>query len=343
MMQTFINLPEEIKRAISQILGEQENTQWLTNTVKLHERYMPHEKYNHGKYIENYPDALAYLALRVPATYAQIYSALLQIQEVLPSWTPASMLDIGSGPGSGIWAAKTLWPGIMQATCLEQEKHFLWLGRKILELSPLLMDVSWRHQDILAEIEETITGTYDLIIIANVLNELPPAERAQLIDRISHRNRGVMLILEPGTPQGFQIIQAAAKNNTQKRKLIAPYIPNTFVSSDRYWLHFPQRFVRPDFLRRVRQNMRDSSLMASDWEETKYSYVAFSTIEPEKIWGRSVGPVVKQKGYLEMTILTTEGVMPIRVMKRHKKEYTFAKNLQWGEIIRNEEDLISLS
>jgi hypothetical protein len=53
--------------------------------------------------------------------------------------------------------------------------------------------------------------------------------------------------------------------------------------------------------------------------------------------------VVKQKGYLEMTILTTEGVMPIRVMKRHKKEYTFAKNLQWGEIIRNEEDLISLS
>ena len=150
-----------------------------------------------------------------------------------------------------------------------------------------------------------------------------------------------MIIIEPGTPFGFSIVQTAAKAFSHKSILVAPYIGNTFVQSDAYWIHFPQRFIRPEFQRNIRQKMRSTSLMASDWEEAKYTYVAMGNISTEeKIWGRCIGPVTKQKGFLEVPILTQTEVMHLRVLKRHKKAYTFAKNLRWGEFIKNREDIL---
>lgn len=87
--------------------------------------------------------------------------------------------------------------------------------------------------------------------------------------------------------------------------------------------------------------MRDSSLMASDWEDSKYSYVAIGKIPAEVLpWGRCVGPVKLMNGYLEVPILTKDFLKEIKIMKRHRSQYIFAKKLKWGQIILREEDCI---
>jgi ribosomal protein RSM22 (predicted rRNA methylase) len=145
---------------------------------------------------------------------------------------------------------------------------------------------------------------------------------------------GIVLIVEPGTSVGFPLIQSVAKLLAPTEHLIAPYIHNTFVESASYWIHFAQKFTRPEFQRMIRQKFRESTLMASDWEETTYSYVAYGNIEQEyKPWARAIGRATKYKGYLTIPLLTQEGIREQKIMKRHKEAYALMKNLRWGDTI----------
>lgn len=343
MLQTFANLPSEINETISDILSQTDNSELISSAKKLHSSYMERSKDDDSSYIQDNSDVLAYLGLRTPATYAQIHSSLLNIKELFPSWEPCSLLDLGCGPGTGSWAAKTIWPSLKTVTNIDQEEQFIKVGEKIIKDSKLKINSIWRHQNILTEFEIDNYQKYDIIIIANVLNELPEAERVKFLMQAYNHCSGVMIIIEPGTPFGFQIVQEAASEFSGKAKLLAPYINNSFIQSDTYWIHFPQRFIRPEFQRQIRHNMRQSDLMASDWEVAKYSYVAIGAIEPEeKIWVRCIGPIKKQKGFLEMPILTQEGITLLRVMKRDKKEYAYAKDLQWGQGLNGNNPLVKL-
>jgi ribosomal protein RSM22 (predicted rRNA methylase) len=108
------------------------------------------------------------------------------------------------------------------------------------------------------------------------------------------------------------------------------------VEDTDYYLHFPQRFIRPDFQRRIRQQMRTRTEMASDWEESKYSYVAISKFPAENsYWARTVGEPEIQKGFLEIPVITAESITKIKIMKRDKEAFTFARHLRWGQLIAN--------
>lgn len=333
-MQTFINLPDTISDTTTNILSRSDARALGDSAKQLHERYMLQDKGESPSYIRKPNDALAYLSLRFPATYAQISSTLLQIKDRVPDWKPASVLDLGSGPGTGILAATSVWPDIKMAVGLEQEASFLSLAEEIFYDAKLPVDIKWEHRTIANWIASPSHTNYDLIIIANVLNELPKDIKESFFAELQKRSSGIVLMLEPGTPRGFGIIQSAAKQVMSLAPLIGPYINNTFVPSDEYWIHFPQRFQRPEYQRRIRQSMRESELMASDWEETKYSYVAWGKVPmTHKAWGQSIGEVQRYHGYLIIPVLTAAGIVKARVMKRHKAAYAAAKNIRWGELI----------
>lgn len=340
MLQTFANLPQSLNDAITQTITNQTNPEWLKRAEILHQRYMTRTKNENGNYISDYADTIAYLALRAPATYAQIYGALSQITELIPAFNPKSVLDIGSGPGTGIWAAKTVWTTINLATCIDKNEQLLITGEEITQKANIIKDVTWTKWDSIRD-EALNVPMSDVVIVANVLNEMPINEARNLLGQAFNRCRGILIIVEPGTPFGIDIIQAAAKSFANKNLLLAPYIDNSFVTNKENWLHFSQRFIRPEFQRRIRQRLRIDPLAASDWEEAKYAYTAISKIPADiNIWGRVIGLTQKQKGFIEIPILTKDGISNLKVMKRHKTNYNFAKDLKWGQIIKNKEDLI---
>ena len=338
MQISLIDLPRPIEKAITNRLAQQAAAAWMERARALHSRYMEQAQNKQQTHLHDELDALAYLGLRASATYAQIFGAVSAVGEIMPSWQPKTLLDVGSGPGPGVWALSTLLPSLTAATCIDQNAHLLTLGQKILDDAQLPLAVTWKQGDILQRIDQDQT-IYDVVLIANVLNELNVEQREKLLETAFKRCRDLMILIEPGTPVGSAIVQAAAAKLAPTGTLIAPYIDNNFV--EEYFLHFPQRFTRPAFARRIRQDMRDSSLMASDWEEAKYSYVAIGKITPEaRPWGRCIGPLRLLNGYLELPILVKEQVMQLKVMKRHKQQYSFAKKLRWGDIVRQPADLV---
>jgi ribosomal protein RSM22 (predicted rRNA methylase) len=332
MAETFANLPESIEQAIASLLMRQESTEWISRGMQLHNRYISGNR-TKGGHVRELDDVMAYLGLRVPASYAQISGAMRSVREVLPSWNPKSVLDLGAGPGTGVWAAKTVWESVSEAVCIDQGKNFITVGKQLLNEIDLPVTVHWEQQDVREGVAPE-EAHYDLVIVANVLNELSPAARDKVLGQAFNHTTGVLLILEPGTPSGSAIAAESARAFKTAANLVAPYIDNSYVKDDDFWLHFSQRFIRPEFQRRVRQYMRDSTEMASDWEDAKYSYTAISKLPGEVLaWGRCAGPVRLQKGFLEVPVLTKDSLQLIKVMKRNHEQFRYAKNLKGGELI----------
>lgn len=332
MSQTFANLPSYINRTVSDLLSNSKDLSWNIKAVELHNRYMARDK-KIGNYVNDQNDVLAYLALRFSATYAQIYGALSQLQELQPSWHPQSVLDIGSGPGTGIWASIETWPSIATATAIEQNPHFLSVGQNILGSSPSSIKVTWQQQDFTKKVMNN-NEKFDLVILANVLNELTPETQLKIVNQAYSLCNGVVVIIESGTSNGVKIIEHIGQEYSDGNKLLAPYVNGIFIRNNSEWIHFAQRFKRPEFLRQLRQYMRSSSLMASDWEEAKYAYIAI-TKNPfvQKFYGRLIGPVKKLKGYLQYTLLTEKKIEKVKIPKHNKAEYIPAKDFKWGQII----------
>ncbi|RVC35057.1 methyltransferase type 11, partial [Mesorhizobium sp. M4A.F.Ca.ET.090.04.2.1] len=61
----------------------------------------------------------AYLATRLPATYAAVRASLDALAEARPDFQPRTLLDIGAGPGTMLWATLDLWPDLVAAVMLE--------------------------------------------------------------------------------------------------------------------------------------------------------------------------------------------------------------------------------
>lgn len=341
-MQTFTNLPDQIARATANILSRSDIKELSAHAQLLHDRYTKEEKEKGVSHVRNPSDILAYLSLRFPATYAQLMGAFLQIKERMPHWQPKTVLDLGCGPATGILAAKEVWSSIETVTGVDQEKYFLSLAEELVYESKYEMKATWVPRTITSWIDAPVEGTYDLIIVANVLNELSANIKEQLFKKLATVSSGIVVFVESGTPRGFAIIQSVGEKYVPKGAFIAPYIDTTFIKADNdFWIHFPQRFIRPEFQRRVRQSMRESALMASNWEEAKYSFVAFGNIPLEKsVFGQCVGTVERYHGYVTLPVLTASGIETIKVMKRHKAQYRRAKEIRWGELIEDASQLI---
>ena len=338
-MQTIISLPQPIQRAITALLADAGSNAWMKRAQLLHERYRQQETNKQQLHVVDALDTLAYLGLRASATYSQIWGAVDALCAIVPSWQPTTLLDLGCGAGSGLWALTEPPPSITQATALDQNAHFLTLGQQILNAAQEPLTVVWQQANLLQSVQQG-AATYDVVLLANVLNELNEQQRATVVEAAFKRCNGILLIVEPGTPVGSGIVQTAAQQLAPVGTLLAPYLGNQFVSEA--WLHFPQRFTRPDFARRLRQSMRESDLMASDWEEAKYSYVVVGKLIPEITpWARVIGPTQLTKGSITVPLLTAEGRLLARVLKRHKQAFLLAKKLRWGETVQQRADLFN--
>ena len=69
--------------------------------------------------IRSEADALAYALARMPATYAAVTASLNALCELRPDFAPASLLDVGAGPGTATWAAAAAFASLQSFTLLD--------------------------------------------------------------------------------------------------------------------------------------------------------------------------------------------------------------------------------
>jgi ribosomal protein RSM22 (predicted rRNA methylase) len=115
-----MELPADLRAALDAELAAVAPQRLARATAALVERYRGSRPAAGGRFLESAEDLAAYAAYRLPATYAAVYAALVQLDEQWPGEPPRSLLDVGAGPGTATWAAQAVWPTLQQALLLER-------------------------------------------------------------------------------------------------------------------------------------------------------------------------------------------------------------------------------
>ncbi|WP_296595354.1 small ribosomal subunit Rsm22 family protein [Phenylobacterium sp.] len=275
--------------------------------------------------IKGRDDALAYALARLPATYAADAAVFAEAQDRAPGFAPKTLLDAGCGPGGGSWAALEAWPSIAHVTWFDASEPFLEMaGRLADEGAKVLRGADRRRGDLLAgDLPKA-----ELVLASYALAEIAPAAQAAVVGRLWAACEGLLALVEPGTPAGYDRILAARGTLIEAGAQILAPCPHAgacpLVAPD--WCHFSVRLPRS-------RDHRLAKGAAAPFEDEKYAYLlaARPEVAAEIATGRVLARPKTGKAGIEFKLCGTDGVKPRFVPKRDKTLHTQVRRLGWGE------------
>lgn len=316
-----MQLPTPLQTAIDQHIDSSKMRELMEARHELSRRYKQGKSV---QFMTTDAQRQSYMISRLPATYAALRSAFKAIQEraCLPI---KSMLDLGAGPGTGMWAACDHFPEIDAMTLIEKDSALSALGKQFALFSEekRMHSAAWREDDL-----EKVADLppHDLILLSYSVGELSPQRIAPLIDLCWNSTQQLLLIVEPGTPAGFERIRSIRRQLIERgAHLIAPcphHLACPMAGGD--WCHFAARVERSSLHRKL----KGGSL---GYEDEKFSYVA-ATKEPFQLpEARILRQPERHSGHINLKLCTPDGVQYPTVSKKMNALYKQARKAEWGD------------
>ena len=193
-----MHIPDELSRSIEVLVKGIPLSELSRSSKELSGAYRGIEGSSGIAMLASDRQRLAYLYTRLPATYAVIHKVLNEI----PGLNIESMADVGAGPGTGMWAAADVFPLLKEVILYERDPHFIELSKKISGALESFKK-TWVQAD-LEKIEKI--APQDLILASYFLGEIPNAKRDPVLLKLWAATQKVLVIIEPGTPKGFEDI-----------------------------------------------------------------------------------------------------------------------------------------
>ena len=197
------------------------------------------------------------------------------------------------------------------------------LGQKLMRNSgiPVLENAVWRQADLTGG---ALAEEADLVLASYVLNELNAAERNKAVEKLWRAAAKMLLVIEPGTPQGYRNLLQARALLAGAGAFVAAPCPHDGIcplaAGD--WCHFSCRVARSKLHRRLKN-------AAMGYEDEKFSYMAFVRQVPAQRTARIIRPPVAGKAGIELTLCTTGGIVR-KVVKKGSPEYAEIRKKEWG-------------
>lgn len=285
----------------------------LSDSFKeLSDRYRQRKR--HPKFSSK-EELIAYEKVRKPATEAVLRSVFSHLEGL----TLKTALDLGAGPATSFSILQDL--SLEKIVYIEKERGFF---------RPL-EKVEWIHEDFVS-IDSFFSA--DLALFSYSLGELEEKERISILKKVYHSINEVLVIVEPGTPDGFSIILEARNQLIQEGAiLLAPCFHNALcplAKTTGDWCHFSKRLSR---LREHRQ-IKGGTL---GYEDEKYSYLIVTKKKSSSSNGWTIlKPPIKEKHRIRFQVCTDRGDRWIEVKNKEKESYKIAKKKDWGEMIKSD-------
>jgi ribosomal protein RSM22 (predicted rRNA methylase) len=270
-------------------------------------------------------DALAYAGARMPATYAAVTATLNALRAVRPDFAPATLLDVGAGPGTASWAAAQAFEALQAFTLLDANPALRALALGLAEHSRLAA-MHYQLGDAGKLLEAAPKSA--LVIASYVVNELGKPERDRIADALWHKTTDTLLVVEPGTPAGYaRIVALRARLIGQGAQVIAP-CPHEhacpLTAPD--WCHFVQRLPRS----KLHQQLKGADV---PYEDEKFSYVALTRSPLPPRPARVLTQPEQTKAAITAKLCTPEGLRVAVAARRDKPAYARFRRLAWGDTL----------
>lgn len=322
---TSPDLPAELKAALER------KTQGLSHSDAARRAASISDNYRGGgnsKPISSEADALAYALARMPATYAAIAATLNALYEQRPDFEPLSLLDVGAGPGTASWAAAQRFDTLDRFIALDANAALHALALDLAADSSRLPQLHYQRGDVMTVIGEATPS--DLVIASYVINEIADPTRARLVEAMWDKTKDMLLIVEPGTPAGYERIIAARSQLIAKGAHIVAPCPHDAACplTPPDWCHFSQRLQRS----RAHKHLKGAEL---PFEDERFSYVAVSRTPAAEYLARVLSRPSVTKIAVTAKICTADGIKIANVPHRDKKSYMRAKKWNWGDAVQH--------
>lgn len=318
-----MELPPTLRQAVDRYLEGTPLDQLRAASARLSGRYR-NETRDGRQHLDSATAVKAYLAARLPATYAAVRASMDQLAEAAPNFAPASLLDVGAGPGTALWAAADCWDGIATATMIEASETARTAGQALATGVPLPAS-NWMAEDATGSLSAARKA--DLVTLSYVLDEVRPDAIGPLADRLWALTGHTLLVVEPGTPAGWsRVLDVRSRLVAAGAHIVAPcphHGPCPLAAPD--WCHFSRRVARS----RVHRLTKDADV---PWEDEKFIYLAASRIPPGGHASRVLAPPRLGKGRIGLKLCRPDGTAGEEVFsKRDGDLFKGIRRLDWGD------------
>ena len=317
-----MRIPELLENAIEEKLSHVKLTELKQSASNLSEKYMYQERTG-NTLLNTEIEPLAYSIMRMPATYGAVYTALKHTLERI-NFNIQSVLDIGAGTGSATWAINELLD-TKNIQCFERESVMLELGKSFMSQNPNLKDISWKYMDI---VKDNLEAKADLVVTSYMLNEIKPEKRKDVINKLIKNSNHIVLMIEPGTPEGFRNIKEVQKIAIETGLNIVA--PCTFQGicplSDEDWCHSIVRMERT----KVHKLLKNAEL---PYEDEKFSYIAISKEKYDNSGTRILRHPLIEKGKITLKVCHNGKIEDMLVTKKDKELFKLVKKKKCGDIL----------
>jgi len=270
----------------------------------------------------------AYLLWWWPQTYAKVRSALALVPALS---RPARILDVGAGPAPAALAILDALGG--EAIALDAGEAAL------AEARALAAGASLRTLRSDASSVKSAGGDFDLIVLANVLSEIPEARRDALLDSLPLRSSGSVLLIEPALREtGRALLELRDRALERGFFAAAPCLtqrPCPALASPRDWCTASAEWDPPAHVRQL----ADATGLRAD-EGLSYAPLVLSRerIAPQTGVWRVVGIAPPEKGKKRFWVCSDEGRVPlVRLDRDASPANARFDDLRRGDLVRVEE------
>lgn len=319
-----MQLPASLRHAIDETLATSDRRELASAAAELSAQYRTRAA-QRGVFIRSELHRRAYIAVRLPATYAAVCAALAPLAHALSNSGISTLLDLGAGSGSASWAAQATFPALENCTLLERDPELIALGRALVQNADnaLLKEARWHAADLCTtpSLPES-----DLVIASYALNELSDQDAIATILRAWTAARVALVVVEPGTQAGFALIKKLRAELVEMgAHLLAPcpHSAECPLPADD-WCHFAQRLERSSLHR---------SLKGGDLghEDEKFSYLVFAKEPLATATARILRHPQRRAGHAHLALCTADGLQQITVTRSDKTQWKRARKVQWGD------------
>jgi len=319
------DLPAELKSAVAARLEGVSRSEAAARAALISQTYRDGGT---SRGIRSETDAIAYALARMPATYAAVAASLNALSAIRPDLAPATLLDIGAGPATASFAAAAAFPPLTRFTLLDDNDALRTLALELAQGSGRQDQMDYRKGDAVGLLADADPA--DLVIASYVVGELPERQRSELADLAWRKTRDTLVIVEPGTPAGFQRILALRDQLIAAGAHVAAPCPHRakcpLVAPD--WCHFVQRLPRS----RAHKQVKGADV---PFEDEKFSYLALTRHLPaHRPAARVLAPPHISKAGVTAKVCGADGASRVvTVPRRDKGAYVAARRWNWGDAV----------
>ena len=318
-----MKIPNLLEVAIENEIQGIKITELKEIAQNLSNRYM-NEKRLGQTLLSKQKEALAYSIMRMPATFCAVTTALRHTLNIVENYKIETVLDIGAGTGAATWAINELI-NPKEITCLERETAMRDVGQALMRYNAEMQNTEWINEDITNS--QLIKGA-DLIISSYMINELKQEERKNVIKTLLQLESKIVLIIEPGTPEGFKNIKEIQKIALESGAYIIAPCTNQQICKlpENDWCHTTVRVER----NKIHKLLKSGEL---PYEDEKFSYIAISKENSGTAESRILRHPIIESGKITLKLCTNGNIEQKIITKKEKEQFKQAKKKKCGDFI----------